>query len=97
MTAATHGWVRVEREVRPRNGLGLIHLPTCLNFCATEGERRIALGMKEDRAPCYAPKQRMTTAETWATRRKVGHDVAAEESRNVGQAVPSEIEKDEGG
>ena len=53
--------------------------------------------MKEDRAPCYAPKQRMTTAETWATRRKVGHDVAAEESRNVGQAVPSEIEKDEGG
>ena len=53
--------------------------------------------MGEDRASCYDPKQRMTTVETWATRRKVGPDVAAEESRDVGQAVVTEIEKDEGG
>ena len=53
--------------------------------------------MSEDRASWYDPKQRMTTAEAWATRRKVGPDVAAEESRNVGQAVAAEIEKDERG
>ena len=34
--------------------------------------------MSEDRASCYARKQRMTTAETWDARRKVGPDVAAE-------------------
>ena len=55
----------------------------------------IASGMGEDRASWYDHKQRMTTAETWATRRKVGPDVAAEESRNVDQSVATEIEKDQ--
>ncbi len=34
--------------------------------------------MSEDRASWYDPKQRMTTAEAWATRRKVGPSRAAE-------------------
>ena len=55
----------------------------------------IAFGMGEGRASWYDPKQRMTTVETWDARRKVGPDVAAEESRNVDQAVAAEIEKDE--
>ena len=53
--------------------------------------------MSEDRASWYDPKQRMTTAETWATRRKVGPDVAAENSREACAAVTTETEKDEGG
>ncbi len=61
------------------------------------GRKPFALGMGEDRASWYDHKQRMTTVETSATRRKVGPDVAAEESRNVGQAVAAEIEKDERG
>ena len=61
------------------------------------GRKRPALGMGEERASWYDPKQRMTTVETWATRRKVGPDVAAEESRNVDQALTAELEKDERG
>ena len=61
------------------------------------GRKRTALGMGEDRASWYDPKQRMTTAKTWATRRKVGPAVAAEESRNVDQALTAELEKDERG
>ena len=95
MAAAAHGWVRVEREVRPRTGLALIHVATCLAYLRDCGRKRTALGMGDDRASWYDHKQRMTTAETWATRRKVGPDVAAEESRNVDQAVAAEIEKDE--
>ena len=53
--------------------------------------------MGEDRASWYDPKQRMTTAETWATRRKVGPDVAAENGREACAAVAIEIEKDERG
>ena len=55
------------------------------------------IGMGEDRASWYDPKQRMTTVETWATRRKVGPDVAAEEGCNVDQADATETEKDERG
>ena len=84
MAAVAHGWVRVEREVRPRTGLALIHVATCLAYLRDRGRRMIALGMNEDRASWYDHKQRMTTAETWATRRKVGPDVTAEEGRNVG-------------
>ena len=53
--------------------------------------------MGEDRASWYDPKQRMTTVETWATRRKVGPALAAEESRNIDQALTAELEKDERG
>ncbi len=53
--------------------------------------------MSEDRASWYDHKQRMTTAEMWATRRKVGPDVAVEESRNIDQALTAELEKDERG
>ena len=78
MTTAAHGWVRVEREVRPRTGLALIHVATSLAYLRDRGRKRIALGITEDRASWYDHKQRMTTAETWATRRKVGPDVADE-------------------
>ena len=83
MTEATHGWVRVEREVRPRTGLALIHVATCLAYLRDRGRKRIALGMNEDRASWYDHKQRMTTAETWATQRKVGPDVAAENGEDA--------------
>ena len=56
-----------------------------------------ALGMGEDRASCYAHKQRMTTAETWDARRKVGPDVAAEKRREACSYMANEIEKDERG
>ena len=65
MDAATHGWVRVEREVRQRTGLALIHVATCLAYLRDRGRKKIALGMGEDRASWYDHKQRMTTAETW--------------------------------
>ena len=57
----------------------------------------IASGMGEDRASWYDHKQRMTTAETWGARRKVGPDVAAEDGREACAAVTTETEKDEGG
>ena len=97
MTAAAHGWVRVEREVRPRTGLALIHVATCLAYLRDRGRKRTALGMGGDRASWYDLKQRMTTAETWDARRKVGPDVAAEEGCNVDQADATETEKDERG
>ena len=78
MAAVAHGWVRVEREVRPRTGLALIHPATCLAYLRDRGRKMIALGMGEGRASWYDHKQRMTTAETWDARRKVGPDVAAE-------------------
>ena len=78
MAAVAHGWVRVEREVRPRTGLALIHVATCLAYLRDRGRKMIAVGMGEDRASWYDHKQRMTTAETWDAKRKVGPDVAAE-------------------
>ena len=81
MAAVAHGWVRVEREVRPRTGLALIHVATCLAYLRDRGRKQIALGMNENPASCYDHKQRMTTAETWATRRKVGPAVGAEDGR----------------
>ena len=95
--AANHGWVRVEREVRPRTGLALIHVATCLAYLRHRGRKWIARGMSEDRASWYARNQRMTTAETWATRRKVGPAVAAENGIEACSAVVTEIEKDERG
>ena len=65
MMAATHGWVRVEREVRPRTGLALIHVATCLAYLRDRGRTTDRIGMGEDRASWYDHKQRMTTAETW--------------------------------
>ena len=53
--------------------------------------------MGEDRASWYDHKQRMTTAEAWDARRKVGPDVAAENSREAYAAVTTETEKDERG
>ena len=97
MTVVAYGWVRVEREVRPRTGLALIHVATCLAYLRDRGRKVIALGMGEDRASWYARKQRMTTAEAWDARRKVGPDVAAENSREACAAVTTETEKDEGG
>ena len=61
------------------------------------GRAKDLIGMGEDRASCYDHKQRMTTVEAWDAKRKVGPNVAAEESRNVDQAVAAEIEKDERG
>ena len=75
----------------------MIHVATLLAYLRDRGRKPIALGMGEDRASCYDHKQRMTTVEGWDPRRKVGPNVAAEESRNVDQAVAAEIEKDERG
>ena len=78
MAVVAHGWARVEREVRPRTGLALIHVPTCLAYWRDRGRTKDRIGVVEDRAPCYDHKQRMTTVEAWASRRKVGPALAAE-------------------
>ena len=78
MTVLAHGWVRVEREVRPRTGLALIHVATCLAYLRDRGRTNNRFEMGEDRASWYDPKQRMTIAEMWAAPRKVGPDVADE-------------------
>ena len=97
MTPAAHGWVRVEREVRQRTGLALIHVATCLAYLRDRGRKITALGMGEDRASWYDHRQRMTTAKAWDVRRKVGPAVAAENSREACAAVTTETEKDERG
>ena len=97
MAAVAHGWVRVEREVRQRNGLAWIHVATCLAYLRDRGRKRIARGMGEDRASWYDHKQRMTNTETWGARRKVGPDVADEKGEDACAAAPAEIRKIEGG
>ena len=87
----------VEREVRQRTGLALIHVATRLAYLRDRGRKMTAVGMGEDRASWYDPKQRMTTAETWDAPRKVGPDVAAEKRREACSYMANEIEKDERG
>ena len=97
MTVVEHGWVRVEREVRQRTGLALNHVATCLAYLRDRGRKMTALGMGEDRASWYDHKQRMTTAEAWATWRKVGPDVAAENGQGDCSTAVAEIRRIEGG
>ena len=75
--AATHGWVRVEREVRQRTALGLIHVPNRLEFCANTGERMLARGSNADPATMKRPKYQLPTHAS-GTPDDVGPDVAAE-------------------
>ena len=51
MTAVAYGWVRVEREVRPRIALGLIHVPTRRKFGLTVEKRMVAKEGVETRYP----------------------------------------------